>query len=67
MSVPKGRRTESRFEAQHNFFKLRSEVTALVLNDFGFSEEKYRAKMERYRVAHMQDSNIADICARWQR
>ena len=67
MSVPKGKRAESRFEAQHSFFKLRSEVTALVLNDFGFSEEKYRAKMERYRAAHANAPNIEDVVKRWER
>lgn len=67
MSVPKGRRQESRFEAQHNFYKVRAEVTALVLNDFGFSEEKYRKKMEKYRAAHAKDPNINDIVARWER
>ena len=67
MSVPKGRRQESRFEAQHNFYKVRQEVTALVLNDFGFSEEKYRKKMEKYRAAHAKDANITDIVARWER
>ena len=67
MSVPKGRRQESRFEAQHNFYKVRGEVTALVLNDFGFSEEKYRKKMEKYRAAHSKDTNIDDIVARWER
>jgi len=67
MSVPKGRRQESRFEAQHNFYKVRGEVTALVLNDFGFSEEKYRKKMEKYRAAHSKDANIDDIVARWER
>ena len=67
MSVPKGRRKESRFEAQHNFYKLRNEVTALVLNDFGFSEEKYRKKMEKYRHDHRNDQNIDDIVERWER
>ena len=67
MSVPKGRRQESRFEAQHNFYKVRGEVTALVLNDFGFSEEKYRKKMEKYRATHSKDANIDDIVARWER
>ena len=67
MSVPQGKRKESRFEAQHHFYKVRTEVTALILNDFGFSEVKYRAMMERYRAAHQHDSNIADICARWER
>ena len=67
MSVPKGRRQESRFEAQHNFYKVRAEVTELVLNDFGFSEEKYRKKMEKYRRDHAKDANIDDIVARWER
>lgn len=67
MSVPKGKRKESRFEAQHNFYKLRNEVTALILNDFGFSEEKYRKKMEKYRSAHAHDPNIGDIVQRWER
>ena len=66
MSVPKGRRSESRFEAQHNFYKVRGEVTALVLNDFGFSEEKYRKQMEKYRAAHQKDPNIEDIVRRWE-
>ena len=66
-SVPKGRQKESRFEAQTQFVKLRDEVTALILNDFGFSEEKYRKKMEKYRRDHRKDANIDDIVARWER
>ena len=45
MSVPKSKRKESRFEAQHNLYILRKEVTNLVLADFGFSEEKYLEQM----------------------
>jgi len=41
MSVPKNKRKESKFEAQHHYYKLRDEVTALLVNDFGFSQEKY--------------------------
>ena len=67
MSVPKGKQKLSRFEAQHQFFKLRDEVTALVLNDFGFSEEKYRKKMEKYRHDHRNEKNIDDIVQRWER
>lgn len=67
MSVPKGKRQQSRFEAQHQFYKLRTEVTSLVLNDFGFSEEKYRAKMMKYRAAHANAPNIDDIEERWRR
>lgn len=66
-SVPKSRREESRFEAQHHFFSLRKEVTALVLNDFGFSEKKYREQMEKYRAAHINDPNIEGIVERWEK
>ena len=66
-SVPKGRRQESRFEAQHQFYALRKAVTEMVLNDFGFSEEKYRKKMEKYRNDHRRDANIDDIVARWEK
>jgi len=65
-SVPKGRREQSRFEAQHHFYALRKAVTELVLNDFGFSEEKYRKKMEKYRHDHRKDANIDDIVRRWE-
>lgn len=66
-SVPKGRRQQSRFEAQHQFYALRKTVTDMILNDFGFSEEKYRKKMEKYRHDHRKDANIDDVVARWER
>ena len=65
MSVPVGRRKQSRFEAQHQFYKLRTEVTNLMLNDFGFSIEKYEKQIERYRQAHEKASNIDEIVQRW--
>ncbi len=67
MSVPEGRRKESRFEAQHNFYKVRAEVTELILNDFGYSEEKYRKQIERYKAAHLKDPNVDDIVKRWEK
>ncbi len=48
MSVPKGKRKESRFEAQYHFYRLREDVTNLMLLDFGFSEEKYQKSIERH-------------------
>ena len=65
MSVPKSRRDESKFEATHHFYKLRKEVTDLVLNDFGFSEEKYLKKMEKYRQSHQSAANVEEVCERW--
>ena len=67
MGVPKGRRKESRFEAQHHYFRLRSEITTLMLLDFGFSEEKYRKGIERYREAHQAASNVDEVVARYEK
>ena len=66
MSVPKGRRKQSRFEAQHHFYRLRQDVTDLILNDFGFSPEKYMKQMAKYRDSHINISNADEVLERWQ-
>jgi len=65
MSVPLSRRKESRFEAQHHFINLRNEITKLMLNDFGFSYEKYLDQIEKYRKAHESNPNVDEVVARW--
>lgn len=67
MSVPKGKRNESRFEAQHHFFKLRKEVTDLMLLDFGFSVEKYEKQIDHYRASCEYTENAEEITARYQK
>ena len=67
MAVPKGKRKESRFEAQHHFYRLRADVTNLMLLAFGFSEEKYRKHIERYRETHAQAENVDEVVARYQK
>ena len=67
MSVPKGKRNLSRFEAQHHFYQLRQDVTELILNDFGFSIEKYQKKMEHYRESHKNASNVDEVLERWSK
>ena len=67
MSVPKGERKQSRFEAQHHYYKLRGEVTRLMLLDFGFSEEKYLKQIERYREQHAHDENVELITERYKK
>lgn len=67
MSVPKGRRKQSRFEAQHHFYKLRDEVTLLMLQDFGFSPEKYQDTIEYYRRCHEAADNVDEIVARYEK
>ena len=67
-SVPKGKQKESPFAARHHFYKLRDAVTGLMLNDFGFSQEKYERNIEKYRQAHQNSSgNVDEIVARWKK
>lgn len=67
MSVPKGKRRQSRFEAQHHYYKLRDEVTLLMLQDFGFSPEKYSESIERYRLSHQAADNVNEVVARYEK
>ena len=67
MSVPAGKRKQSRFEAAHHYYKLRNEVTELMLLDFGFSREKYERKISTYRDAHRSDPQVDEITARWKK
>jgi len=57
MSVVKGKRNKSPFETTKSFIELRSEVTDLILHDFGYSSKKYKKKIERYKETH---PDIAD-------
>lgn len=67
MAVPKGKRKESKFEAQHHFYRLRADVTNLMLLDFGFSEEKYRKHIERYRETHAKTGNVDEVVERYRK
>ena len=65
MSVVKGKRNQSKFEAYHHFFKLRDEVTAMILNDFGFSFDKQEKKRQKFAESHQNASNLDEIMERW--
>ena len=67
MSVPKGKRRQSRFEAQHHYYKLRDEVTLLMLRDFGFSSEKYQETIEWYRRCHESAEDVDEVVARYEK
>ena len=57
MSVPKSERKESRFEVQQHFYQLRKDITDLMMRQFGFSEEKYRKKIDRYKAINEFSAN----------
>lgn len=66
MSVPAGKRKQSRFEAQHQFYRLRDEVTKLSMNQFGFSYEKHLKQIDKYKEAHKSAENVDDVVERWR-
>ena len=62
MSVPKGKRKESQFEVIKHFYKLRKEMTDLLLRDFGYSQA-YANCLNRgdiYRF-NMRSQNRAEL------
>ena len=65
-NVPLSRRKPSPFQAQHNFYALRDEVTTLMLLDFGFSKEKYEAQIARYHDNHKSAQNVDEVVARYK-
>ncbi len=67
MSVEKGKRRQSRFEAAHHYIKVRNEVTLLMLQDFGFSREKYEKQIEKYAHDHRNSPNVQEIVGRWRK
>ena len=47
MSVPKSKRKESQFEVIKHFYRLRKNITDLLLRDFGYSKKKAKQKLEK--------------------
>ena len=47
MSVVKRKRKESQFEVFHHFYRLRREMTDLLLRDFGYSFDKSEKGLQR--------------------
>ncbi|MBQ7540680.1 MAG: hypothetical protein IJT44_00125 [Clostridia bacterium] len=64
MAVPVSQRNESRFEAEHHFYQLRSDVTELIFTDFGYSSDKYSRMIDRYRDMHRSNPNCEDVVGR---
>lgn len=66
MSVPKGRRSETKFEAQHHFYKLRDEVTMLMVRRFGFDTERYEKQIARIRELRKNDPDPEKSVAKYR-
>ena len=66
-NVPKSRRKPTKFEAEHNLFKLRDEVTKLCVNDFGFKLEKAQERRDRFEEQHKNMENLEEIMERYDK
>ena len=66
-NTPKSKRSPTKFEAEHNFYALRDQVTQLMLIDFGFSEEKFKRSIEKYRNNHKSSANVDEVVTRYQK
>ena len=47
MTVVKRKRKESPFEVFHHFYRVRKDITDLLLRDFGYSQKKARQHLEK--------------------
>ena len=66
-NTPRSQRSPTKFEAEHNFFQLRDQVTELILLDFGFSEEKYQKQIDKYRRSHQSSENVDAVVERYEK
>ena len=60
MSVPKPKRKQSQFEVFHNWYKLRRELTDLLLRDFGYSQHKFTKKLNK-RFGNIPYEEMSDV------
>ena len=60
MSVPKPKRKQSQFEVFHNWYKLRRELTDLLLRDFGYSQHKFTKKLNK-RFGNVPYEEMSDV------
>ena len=47
MSVPKSKRKESQFEVIKHFYRVRKDITDILLRDFGYTQKKSKKKLEK--------------------
>ena len=50
--------------AETKYFELRDDITALIMNDFGFSEDKYEKQIKRFEEMLKDNPRKDDIVAK---
>ena len=55
MTVLKSKRKESQFEVIKHFYRLRKDITDLLLRDFGYSQKKFENKMSKKQRENMDN------------
>ena len=67
-SVPKSQREEHDFMASHKLREIRSAVTDLARNDFGYDKEKLEEQIKRFEegMANIDPEKKLQIVAKWR-
>lgn len=69
MSVPKSRREEHDFMANHKLREIRKRVTELAINDFGYDQQRLERKIQKFEdsLVGLEDDCRRDVVARMRR
>ena len=65
--VPKSRRKQHNFETPHKLRKLRTKVTELAINDFGYDKERLDLKIQKFETGLTEFERKADVVASMRR
>lgn len=60
MSVVKSKRSKSRLEVIHNYYKLREQMTFVLFNDFGYSRKKAAARISHKHFLNQPREDLAE-------
>lgn len=67
MSVLKNKRKASQFEVFHHLYKVRKDITDLLLRDFGYSFEKAEKRLMKKLVHILTEKEFDDWYGSWFR
>lgn len=60
MSVVKSKRSKSRLEVIHSYYKLREQMTFVLFNDFGYSRKKAAARISHKYFLNQPREDLAE-------
>jgi len=66
-SVPKSRREKHDFQADHNLREIRRRVTELAINGFGYDQERFEKKIQKFEAGITDFERKAEVVERWRK